>query len=68
MVRMITVRTLGVREAREVTAYEAEKILQDTYNDPMGGMVADAKTGEVIHRISPEIEGIIIIEQMLGGG
>jgi len=68
MVRTIRVRILGREEIREVTLQEAEKILADTYNDPLGGLVADARTGEVISRISPDVEEIIIIEQMLGGG
>jgi len=68
MTRMIKVRTLGSEEIREVTIEGAEKILEDTYNDPVGGLVADARTGEVIYKISPKVEKIIIIEQMLGGG
>ncbi|TET91740.1 MAG: hypothetical protein E3J46_02280 [Desulfobacteraceae bacterium] len=68
MTRMIKVRTLGSGEIREVTIQEAEKILEDTYNDPVGGLVADARTREVIYKISPNVEQIVIMEQMLGGG
>ncbi len=68
MTRMIKVRTLGSGEIREVTIQEAEKILEDTYNDPVGGLVADAGTREVIYKISPNVEQIVIMEQMLGGG
>jgi len=68
MVRMIKVRTLGSEEIREVNVQEAEKILEDTYKNPVGGLVADARTREAIWQISPDIEEIIIIEQMLGGG
>jgi hypothetical protein len=68
MTRMIKVRTLGSGEIREVTIQEAEKILENTYNDPVGGLVADARSGEVIYKISPNVEKIIIMEQMLGGG
>lgn len=68
MTRKIKVRTLGSKEIREVTIQEAEKILEDTYNDPVGGLVADARTGEVIYKIGPNVEKIIIMEQMLGGG
>jgi len=68
MTRMIKVRTLGSGEIREVTIQEAEKILENTYNDPVGGLVADARSGEVIYKISPNVERIIIMEQMLGGG
>jgi hypothetical protein len=68
MTRKIKVRVLGTREVREVTIQEAEKILEETYNDPVGGLVADAGTGEVIYKIGPNIEQIVIMEQMLGGG
>lgn len=68
MVRVIKVHTFGKEEVREVTIQEAEKLLEDTYNDPVGGLVADARTGEVISHIGPDIEEIVIIEQMLGGG
>jgi len=68
MTRKIKVRTIGSTEIREVTIQEAEKILEDTYNDPVGGLVADARTGEVIYKIKPDVEKIIIMEQMLGGG
>lgn len=68
MVRMIRVHTLGSNEIKEVTLEEAEKILEETYNNPMRGLVVDARTRQVILKISPDIEEIIIIEQMLGGG
>jgi len=68
MTRMIKVRTIGSGEVREVTIQEAEKIVEDTYNDPVGGLVADEGTGEIIYRIGPGIEEIVILEQMLGGG
>jgi hypothetical protein len=68
MVRMIRARTLHSSEVREITEAEARKILIDTYNDPLGGLIVNARTNEVIYRISPDIEEIVIIEQMLGGG
>ena len=68
MTRMIKMRTLGGGEIKEVTIEEAEKMLEDIYNDPLGGLVADASTGEVIYKIGPTVEQIIIMEQMLGGG
>jgi len=45
---MIGVCTLGSEEVREITIQEAEKIPEDTYKDPVGGLVADTRTGEVI--------------------
>jgi hypothetical protein len=68
MARLIKVHTLGEEEIREVTLEEAEMILQETYNSPVGGVVADVRTGEVIWQISPDVEEIIILEQVLGGG
>ena len=56
------------KKLREMTLQEAQRLLDDTYNDPLGGLVADAKTGTVIWQIAPDIEEIIIMEQMLGGG
>jgi hypothetical protein len=54
-------------EMKTVTLAEAEKILQDTFNDSIGGLVMDMRTREIIWKISPEVEKIMII-QMLGGG
>lgn len=68
MVRMVKVRAISSDEVKEVPLQEAEKILEDTYNDPMGGLVVDARTREVIFRLSADIDEIIILEQMLGGG
>jgi hypothetical protein len=55
-------------EIREVGLAEAEKMLNETYADPIGGLVVNQETGEVIAEISPEIKEILIIDQMIGGG
>jgi hypothetical protein len=68
MERMIKVSRLGTDEFRVVTVQEAKTILEQTYNDSMGGIVADAKTREVISNIGPDVDEIIIIEGMMGGG
>lgn len=68
MERVIKVRVLGRGEVREVTLQEAQRILEDTCDDPIGGLVANGKTNEVIFRIDSDVEEIIIMEQMLGGG
>jgi hypothetical protein len=68
MANMVKVRILGSSDVREVTIEEAREILEDTYNDPLGGLVANARTGEIIWQISPDIEEIVVIEQMIGGG
>jgi hypothetical protein len=65
---MIKVRVLGSSDVREVTLEEARDILEKASNDPQGGLIADGKTGEVIWQIGPDIEEIVIIEQMIGGG
>jgi hypothetical protein len=54
-------------EMKTVTLAEAEKILQDTYNDNIGGLAIDMRTHEIIWKINPEVQKIMIM-QMLGGG
>jgi hypothetical protein len=66
--KMVRVRILGTDRAREVPLEEAREILEKTYNDPLGGLVTDARTGEVIWQIGPDTEEILVIEQMIGGG
>lgn len=66
--KMVRVRVMGISQVREVTVEEARKILDETYDSALGGLVADARTGEVIYRISPDTDEILIIEQMIGGG
>jgi len=67
MVRVIKVHILG-RETKEVDLREAERILEETYADPFGGLVVDKGTGEVIREIGPNVEELLIIHEMLGGG
>lgn len=68
MTRMIKVRTWGEKTIKQVSLQEAEQILEEIYNDSIGGLVADARTGKVILQIGPEVEEIMVFEQMLGGG
>ena len=68
MERMIKVRIFGREKVEEVTLQEAERILENIHNDPVGGLVVDVKTGKVIWQIGPEVEEIKILEQWLGGG
>jgi hypothetical protein len=67
---MIKVHILGRNglEIKEVNLEEAERILKETYADPLGGLVADKRTGEVIWEISPNVEELFIVDQMIGGG
>ena len=70
MARMIKVHILGRNgtEIKEVNLQEAERILKETYADPLGGLVADRRTGEVIWEIGPNVEELFIIDHMIGGG
>jgi len=68
MERMIKIHILGKEEVEEVTLQEAERILENIQNDPIGGLVVDVKTGKVIWQIGPDVEEIKILEQWLGGG
>jgi hypothetical protein len=67
MERKIRVRFSSGGE-KEVTVEEAKRILDETYNDPLGGLVADGKTNEVIFQIDSDVEEIIVLEMMIGGG
>ena len=70
MTRMIRVHILGRNglENKDVSLQEAQRILEETYADPLGGLVADRRTGEVIWEIGPEAEGLFIMDHMIGGG
>ena len=70
MPRTIKVRTAGGDrwDIREVDLEKAQRILEDAYNDPSGGLVADGKTMEVIWQIGPNVEEIVISPETLGAG
>jgi len=70
MARMIKMHILGRNglEIKEVDLQEAERILKETYADPLGGLVADGKTREIIWGIGPDVEELFVIDQMIGGG
>ncbi len=55
-------------EIKEVSLEEAEKMVKDTYADPVGGFVVNQETGQVIGEMSPEIKELLIVDQMIGGG
>ncbi len=70
MARMIKVYIMGRNglEEREVSFEEAEAILEETYADSLGGLVADKRTGEVIWQMGPDVEELFIVEHAIGGG
>jgi hypothetical protein len=70
MARRIKVYVSGRNglQTREVSLEEAKTILQETYADSLGGLVADRKTGQVIWEIGPNVQELYIIEHMVGGG
>ncbi len=51
-----------------MTAEEAKRILGETYDDPLGGLVADAKTEKVIYQIEADLEEIFVLDTIIGGG
>jgi hypothetical protein len=67
MERKIKVRYASGGE-KEVSVEEARGILEETYSDPMGGLVTDAKTERVIYQIEPDIEEIFVLDTIIGGG
>ncbi len=66
MERMIQVFTT-TGDGQTVTLTEAEKIVRETYDDRIGGLVVDLRTNKVIWSIDADVEKIMIV-QMLGGG
>ena len=68
--RMVKVHILGRNglETSIVSLEEAGRILKETYADSLGGLVADRRTGEVISEIGPDVEELLIVNQMIGGG
>jgi hypothetical protein len=70
MARMIKVFIFGRNGLvkREVSLEEAEAILQKTYADSLGGLVADRRTGEVISEIGPDVQELLVIGHMMAGG
>jgi hypothetical protein len=67
---MVKVHIMGRKgeEQREVSFEEAERLVKETYEDPLGGLVADAKTKEIIWEMRPDIEEIVILGEIIGGG
>ena len=55
-------------EIKKVNLQEAERILRETYADPLGGLVSDRRTGEVIWEIGPNVEEVFVMDNMIGGG
>jgi hypothetical protein len=67
---MIKVHVLGRNgmETKEVSLEEAERILKETYADSLGGLVTNKRTGKVIEEIGPDVEELLIINYIIGGG
>jgi hypothetical protein len=55
-------------EAREVTFDEAKQIVEEVYSDPLGGLVFDSDTKEVIWELGSDVKRITIMDQIIGGG
>ena len=68
MEKLITVRVMGKKETKQVTLEEARKIMEQVLDDPIGGIVANAKTRQVIWKLEPGVDEILIMEKMFGGG
>ena len=69
MARYIKVNILGRggMESRMLSPEETEAVINEAYNDPLGGLVTDALTGQLITQIGPETREINISEIMGGG-
>ena len=68
MDKLITVRVMGKKETRKVSRQEALKIMEQVWEDPIGGLVANGKTRQVIWKLEPDVDEILIMEKMFGGG
>lgn len=70
MAGMVKVHIMGRggEELREVSFEEAARLVKETYEDPIGGLVADAKTKEIIWEMSSDVEEIVILGEIIGGG
>ena len=55
-------------EVIEVTFEEAKKIVDAVYEDPIGGLVFDADTKEVLWTLGADVKEILIMDQVIGGG
>jgi hypothetical protein len=42
--------------------------LKETYADSLGGLVTNKRTGKVIEEIGPDVEELLIINYIIGGG
>ena len=59
---------MGKKESRKVTRQEALKIMEQVWEDPIGGLVANGKTRQVIWKLEHDVDEILIMEKMFGGG
>jgi len=68
--RTIKVHILGRtgREIKEASLEEAKAILKETFADSLGGLVVDRRTGQVIWEMGPNVEEVLIVNLMVGGG
>jgi DNA-binding protein YbaB len=64
---MVKVRVFGEKKIREVSIEKAQKLIDETYSDEMGGLALDAISNEVIADISSDTKEIILMQQMFGG-
>jgi hypothetical protein len=64
---MVKVRVFGKEEIKVVTIEEAQKLIDETYADEMGGLALDAISNEVIVDVSQDTKEIILMQQMFGG-
>ena len=42
--------------------------MEQVWEDPIGGLVANGKTRQVIWKLEPDVDEILIMEKMFGGG
>lgn len=67
MVQTIKILKLaaGASEIKEVGLQEAERIVKEAYLG--GNLVVNKRVGEVIDKITPDVEEIVLVEIAAGG-
>lgn len=68
MDRYITLRIFSTGEVKQVSREEAERIIREVYADPLGGYAVNRQTGQVVSELGSDVEDLLIVDEIMGGG